>query len=79
MSTERVNGGQGPTLNEVLVELLAAVESRGPGRYPRCPVCGSPMAVVEPGGETGPVLRCDTCGARLEDAEADGVALRLVA
>jgi hypothetical protein len=79
MSAEHEHGGHEPTLNEVLLELLAAAATRGPGRYPRCPVCECPMAVVELHGDSGPVLRCDACGSRLEDADADGPGLRLVA
>jgi len=80
MSERHVNGSREQTLDEVVLELLAAARARGPGRYPICPVCGTPMAVVEAGeGEPPEVLRCDGCGARLEEAPADDLSLRLVA
>jgi tRNA(Ile2) C34 agmatinyltransferase TiaS len=79
MSEGHVNGSKEHTLDEVLMELLAAARSRGPGRYPICPVCGTPMSVVEAGAELPEILRCDSCGARIEDAPADDLTLRLVA
>jgi hypothetical protein len=79
MNQPTVNGAGGPTLDDVLMAALAEARSRGPGRYPSCPVCGCPMAVVDAGEGRSPVLRCDGCGARLEDAPSDGSTLRLVA
>jgi hypothetical protein len=80
MSERHVNGSHEQTLDEVVMELLAAARTRGPGRYPICPVCSTPMAVVEAGEGDVPVnLRCDGCGARLEDAPAGDLPLRLVA
>jgi hypothetical protein len=79
MNDRRVNERGVQTLDDVLTEALADARSRGPGRFPRCPVCGQPMAVVDAGEDASPVLRCDGCGARLEDAPADGPTLRLVA
>ena len=79
MSDRSNNGGGVRTLDDVLTEALADARSRGPGRFPRCPVCGQAMAVVNAGEDASPVLRCDSCGARLEDAPADGPTLRLVA
>ena len=72
-------GPDGPTLDDVLMAALAQARSRGPGRYPSCPVCGQSMAVVDAGEGSSPVLRCDGCGARLEDASSNGPTLRLVA
>ena len=68
-----------PTLDDMVLSLLAAARSRGPGRYPTCPVCGQPMTVVEGTEDGSPVLRCDACGTRLEDAEPQPSALQLVA
>jgi hypothetical protein len=67
------------TLDDLVVSLFAVARSRGPGRYPTCPVCGQPMTVVEVAEERSPVLRCDACGTRLEDAEPQSSALQLVA
>ena len=67
------------TLDDLVLSLFEAARSRGPGRYPTCPVCGQPMTVVEGAEEGSPVLRCDACGTRLEDAEPQSSALQLVA
>jgi tRNA(Ile2) C34 agmatinyltransferase TiaS len=79
MSDSRFTEPEIRTLDDLMLRLLASARARGPGRYPVCPVCGQPMTVVHAGEEASAVLRCDSCGTRLEDAETNGSALQLVA
>ena len=67
----------GPTLDAVLLEALAAARRPGPGRYPRCPVCGAIMTPF--GDDASELLRCGECGTTLADGIHGVEVLSLVA